>query len=811
MANLSVTLELDNRGYITGIKASEDAIKKFGQTSQTATDQAARGMDRAAGRSEVLAGNLTRLRSLLLGAAFVSFARGALLSSERIQGLSDAIGIQTASLLRLQSAVRSAGIGNEEFNGVIIKFSKSVEEATERGSEMYKTFRELGITEEELTKLPLDKLFIRVNEELARLKGTTEGTTKSLAIFGKKAGELVPDEVVDNFRKLESEVGKFNDEAEGIKSANQTMEDFRDLISDLQYQFVSAFRPGIEAINWLIKNVPFATTALKLLLGVVVALGVASGITLLARGITAIIGGLRALPGLWTNIKQAFSIRGTEKGFFDGMFGRGPRGDAAKEAAGSIGAIAGAGVAGYGIYDSIFGTESAPTNQPSTAANDAAAEAERIMRESAKAEKAAERLASRLDNLRDKVADIARSYAQYSDELRGTNDLAVASLGLSENEIELNSKVADVRNRAADSIRDYVTIFENLKADEQGLKPIIIAQIQAIQERAQADEDSVRRSVTAVQAYKESLEKLADAAEMQNLRLANEESLQSLQEEINLVGLYGDALEDQQAIVKVTQELRSKLLGIQQEENDLIAKKDSLSKDAFQREMARLKALREEAYISAEERLKLEEELIAKRRELQQNWQLELGKQLEDLADSISPAKFAADAFGNVIKSVDNALTTFVEKGKFSFKDFVRSILRDLALAVARMMVFRAILSLFGMAGLGPLAAGGSSAMALNYTGPQFGGFAANGGKVMPGKAYMVGERGPELFMPKSIGNVIPNNQLGGMAAPSQTQVTYNINAVDAQSFRSMLARDPQYLFNVTEVGRRSSPARRLA
>ncbi len=45
-----------------------------------------------------------------------------------------------------------------------------------------------------------------------------------------------------------------------------------------------------------------------------------------------------------------------------------------------------------------------------------------------------------------------------------------------------------------------------------------------------------------------------------------------------------------------------------------------------------------------------------------------------------------------------------------------------------------------------------------------FGGFRADGGPVSSGKAYVVGERGPELFMPNSRGAIVPNLALGGVA-----------------------------------------------
>jgi hypothetical protein len=47
------------------------------------------------------------------------------------------------------------------------------------------------------------------------------------------------------------------------------------------------------------------------------------------------------------------------------------------------------------------------------------------------------------------------------------------------------------------------------------------------------------------------------------------------------------------------------------------------------------------------------------------------------------------------------------------------------------------------------------------FTG-QFGGMAALGGSVTKGNSYIVGERGPELFVPGAQGNIVPNNAMGG-------------------------------------------------
>lgn len=80
-----------------------------------------------------------------------------------------------------------------------------------------------------------------------------------------------------------------------------------------------------------------------------------------------------------------------------------------------------------------------------------------------------------------------------------------------------------------------------------------------------------------------------------------------------------------------------------------------------------------------------------------------------------------------------------------------------------------------------------------------FGGFFANGGSLPAGKFGIVGERGPELITGPA--NITPMG-MGG-------SVTYNINAVDAQSFKQLIAADPSFIHAVAMQGARGIPSRR--
>lgn len=65
-----------------------------------------------------------------------------------------------------------------------------------------------------------------------------------------------------------------------------------------------------------------------------------------------------------------------------------------------------------------------------------------------------------------------------------------------------------------------------------------------------------------------------------------------------------------------------------------------------------------------------------------------------------------------------------------------------------------------------------------NVVSSVFGGFRANGGAVSSGTPYVVGERGAELFVPKSNGMIVPNNALGG----GGTTINLTVNgAIDAE------------------------------
>ena len=63
----------------------------------------------------------------------------------------------------------------------------------------------------------------------------------------------------------------------------------------------------------------------------------------------------------------------------------------------------------------------------------------------------------------------------------------------------------------------------------------------------------------------------------------------------------------------------------------------------------------------------------------------------------------------------------------------------------------------------------------------------ATGGPVLGGQPYLVGEQGPELFVPASAGEVVPGG--GALAGAGGMNISFNITANDARGFDDLLAK----------------------
>lgn len=179
-----------------------------------------------------------------------------------------------------------------------------------------------------------------------------------------------------------------------------------------------------------------------------------------------------------------------------------------------------------------------------------------------------------------------------------------------------------------------------------------------------------------------------------------------------------------------------------------------------------------------------EQEILSFFQKIADKFAIALGTSVATLGTKIEASGFGdftravEEGLVKAAKGFEDALVDAIVTGKANFETF-REILRQ---ALARAIVTKFI------------------------TGPIFDLFKAKGGPVKAGNPYIVGEEGPELFVPGATGTIIPNNNLQGSGRGAGGTVI-NISAVDTQSFQQAIARDPEFIFNVSRVGARRQPA----
>ncbi len=182
-------------------------------------------------------------------------------------------------------------------------------------------------------------------------------------------------------------------------------------------------------------------------------------------------------------------------------------------------------------------------------------------------------------------------------------------------------------------------------------------------------------------------------------------------------------------------------------------------------------------------------------------------EQMEDFYKTITDLNTQfADAFKNAFQGLEDSVLGFVKTGKFEFKDLANSIIDD----ISRIAIKQAIIA--------PISQAASSAFGGLFGGKSggitdiFGGFFAKGGRPDSGKVSVVGENGPELFIPDTSGRVIPNNQLStgsneGSGTYNKADVSITINAIDTQTGVSFLIANKDVISGIinTNLGTNGS------
>jgi phage-related minor tail protein len=291
------------------------------------------------------------------------------------------------------------------------------------------------------------------------------------------------------------------------------------------------------------------------------------------------------------------------------------------------------------------------------------------------------------------------------------------------------------------------------------------------------------------------------------------EKAKNAEKEINLAKQQSDIARDELEQFKKKAVAESDALDKEKERLAFYKENIMLSETDLQISLSRLKTRQEIAEIERDQKLNGDPD----RKKAAEDELRMIQKKRESVIQQAAELKMLQDMHNSVFNNMTSALDNFVRTGKFAFKDFARSVIQDLiAIALKAQM-----LQMFKMAGnwwssssvggtTGPdnIDVGGGWSPAGNITA------SAVGGPLNAGQPSIVGENGPELFVPRNAGTIVPNSgDLSGVGMG--TTINYNgpfiqsMSAIDTQSGIQFLTKNKQAVWAANQSAQRSLPVSR--
>jgi phage-related minor tail protein len=276
----------------------------------------------------------------------------------------------------------------------------------------------------------------------------------------------------------------------------------------------------------------------------------------------------------------------------------------------------------------------------------------------------------------------------------------------------------------------------------------------------------------AAKKFNEEFKKLTD--EMNRSKLSAGELGNALNEEAGRLakfasGTIGTQQERWDAGLKAQKNVNEALkiyVGLKKDEDRIVAEIDKSEEDMKNRRvdpamrvrelLAQRDALANEAYSFRGNTLNklinpVDEEMFLKIEKARLAVNKELGPLLLKLRE---PMTMLRDTFTHSFEGMGDAIAQFVVNGKSQFRDLFKTIVEQMLAMFVKLSLINPLLN---------------SVFKLNGTKdvlPSLVSFAipglAIGGRPNPGEMSIVGENGPELFVPDGTGTVIPNGALGG-------------------------------------------------
>jgi hypothetical protein len=752
--------------------------------------------------------NAAKIGVAAFGALTVSAARMA----DQLVDLSGVAGMSVGKIYQMSVAAEAAGGSFDDVGGMLLKFSNSVTGAIEGNDKLRDSFAQIGISRDELARLDDEQLFQAVVQGLGAMEDGAEKTALAIDLLGKKAATI-------NLRQFaEATSGAADPEIERLfNNAADAIGKLETAFRSLQLAALQTVEPILEAIGKFEFSVADAQKAIQVLGTVIAGVFAASTVSLIFKMIDA-----------FKEFRKELLKVGQATAFLTALTG--PRGLF------MVGAAALAAAGAYTLLESSI-SEVADEQEQYNALIERQTELENnlanVRGRSANARR--RQIRAELQEVTDQIAQLESTMGASSIATPGAAPVTTADAG---RQLELSQR----EQAALAAVRTTEQmIYQNEQANE--LRRTLIGIIGIEQNRASLQTANAQATETAnnkifdlqtqIQAETAKGEQANQIVidQLNEQKIIIEEQLQTTltlnaQENLRIrrIDNINRQLENQLSLIDAQTAGVESLINAAIMQEQAAGNVGALFADAAQRsareaaqnqitlirlekmkEAARLQGLGEEV-VRIENLITLENtrhesvmDAIYKENaafgELERSRVAGVISAMEQISQQFTPYSMAQDAILSTWNNIGSAIDDVARGGKASFGDMARSIIADLGAMIAKAMVFNAIKTAF-------------SAFGFSLPG------LATGGPAQAGQPYIVGEKGPELFIPKNAGTVIPNNKLGSQsaAAPAQkapqniTNNVYNISAVDAKSVAQLFYENRKTMLGTMNIAQKELP-----
>lgn len=752
MADLSITVALDDSGFSGKLDEIYASLQKLATDTQANFDKLSQAVQKTGDNFGDLETMAARLSTVLIGLFGLNQIKDLLEYANTINQTAKAIGFTTSELVAFQQSVVQAGGSARAASLGIEMFYMKLDQARMGGVQQQVAFERLGLSMMDLKKLDDQAMFKKTLEALAAMPPSAERNRIEVELLSKSFRGIPIQEVVANMKQLE---GQFSNTGPVIDDASKA---FRTLQANSQTAG-QALLTVLQPINKLIADIrPSLDTMVK-------------GFEILG-GVLAALAAIR-LPAI-------ISAIGTALTFLIGPL------TAVRVA---IAAIVGIGT-WLGLKTAV--DANVESNKNLSEAQKKAAEEARAL--AAANNEVIDKRKAEAEAIREGIANWEKMIQRQTDEIALKAQLAKESKDVQAYR-EAEARVLDEYAKKIDDVNKQLARSRDLGPENIMGSPAVIKALEDSLAKLKAD-SAAAGAARGEAAKNAELEAESTKLTAELLKLQKDSEKQVL--DIRAATAAKTMNEDQARLAtlkKQTEEL------IAQERVKFIEQRGFTFKTEDQQNALLAVDAEWQKFVASinkgyEEKMKATQDDIT----LSQNWAAGWEKAWADY-QLASTKNFdqAGRMFKTVTQGMEDQLINLFKTGKFGWKEMLATWLEELA----RSGIRNSIASIFGGGGGG---GGGGILSTLWNAGKSLLGF-ADGGTIPTNEPVLVGERGPEIISGARGMTVTPNSALNN--GQGYTNITYNINAVDAMSFRQMVAADPTFIYAVSQQGAKQMPSRR--